>query len=247
MLETVTIYRTWTEIAASLPTDDARGKFYHALCEYSLYGKEPELEGELKAYFMLMRPSIDKSNKRKLTQRNRSQNRWQNSSQTSPQTEPKPCLQESLQTPQTEPQPCLQESLQTDPQTELQNGCKSVYNTDTDTDTDTEKEKEKKIEKKTVPDGTAKETAVSFVDRLPEHLQTPAFRKKWIEWEQFRRKRKRKPVSECAARLQFQLLEQFDESTAAQIIDSSIANDYQGLFPPRNRPLKNTGKDYTGI
>lgn len=81
---------------------------------------------------------------------------------------------------------------------------------------------------------------------LPEHLQTPEFIKKWTEWEQYRRS-KRKPISPAAAALQIKLLSNYDETTAIQIIDFSIASDYQGLFPPKNRPIKPQKKDYSSI
>lgn len=80
---------------------------------------------------------------------------------------------------------------------------------------------------------------------LPEKLQTPKFIKKWTEWEQYRRS-KRKPISPAAAALQIKLLSNYDEATAIQIIDFSIASDYQGLFPPKNRPVK-PQKDYSSI
>ena len=69
-VQTVTIFRSWVELAAILDTDEERGKFYHAVCEYSLYGKIPELDSKLNAFFTIMRPSIDKSNKRKIAQQN---------------------------------------------------------------------------------------------------------------------------------------------------------------------------------
>ena len=205
-IETVTIFRTWVEIAASLKSDAERGKLYHAVCEYSLYGKEPQLTGILNTFFTLMRPSIDKSNKRKIAQQKGLQMRLQNSSQNAPDLIP---------------------------QNDLQSNITRAHKTGTDIE-------------KTITNVIAKETSVSFVDQLPEHLQTETFRKKWKEWENFRRK-KRKPISETAANMQFKLLEAFDEATASSIIDFSISNDYQGLFPPKNRPTKLQEKDYSGI
>ena len=205
-IETVTIFRTWVEIAASLKSDAERGKLYHAVCEYSLYGKEPQLTGILNTFFTLMRPSIDKSNKRKIAQQKGLQMRLQNSSQNAPDLIP---------------------------QNDLQSNITRAHKTGTDIE-------------KTITNVIAKETSVSFVDQLPEHLQTETFRKKWKEWENFRRK-KRKPISETAANMQFKILEAFDEATASSIIDFSISNDYQGLFPPKNRPTKLQEKDYSGI
>lgn len=197
MIDTVTIFRNWIEIADALNSDEERGKFYHAICKYSIYGEVPKLDGLLGSFFMLMQPTIDKSNARKFAQ--------------------KKSLQIRLQRKNTN-------NMQNNVQKNLQNGLQN----------DVQKNLQKK-DKKT-----------SFVDRLPEHLRTASFQLKWAEWENFRRK-KRKPISETAANMQFKLLEAFDEATASSIIDFSISNDYQGLFPPKNRPTKLQEKDYSGI
>ena len=54
----------------------------------------------------------------------------------------------------------------------------------------------------------------------------------WVEWVDYR-KTKRKPISEIAAKKQINFLIKFDWESQAQIIDQSIQNDYQGLFPPK--------------
>lgn len=53
----------------------------------------------------------------------------------------------------------------------------------------------------------------------------------WREWVEFRKKRKR-AISEDAAKKQLQFLAGFDQPTQARIIDKSISNDWQGLFAP---------------
>ena len=220
-IQTATIFRTWVELAESL-TDSDRGKFYHAICRYALFGEEPELNGVMNAYFALIRPTIEKSNRRKIAQQISRRKREENSqkdSQSNPQTD--------LQTtPQSNPHPCLQTAPQNNPQTVPSRAQK------TGTGKGTGKEKVKK-------------EMLSFSTMLPEKLQTPKFIKKWTEWEQYRRS-KRKPISPAAAALQIKLLSNYDEATAIQIIDFSIASDYQGLFPPKNRPVK-PQKDYSSI
>lgn len=221
-IQTATIFRTWVELAESL-TDSDRGKFYHAICRYALFGEEPELNGVMNAYFALIRPTIDKSNRRKIAQQLSRRKREENSqkaSQSNPQTD--------LQTaPQNNPQP----GLQTDLQTASQNVPSRARKTGTGKGTGKEK---------------VKKEMLSFSTMLPEHLQTPEFIKKWTEWEQYRRS-KRKPISPAAAALQIKLLSNYDEATAIQIIDFSIASDYQGLFPPKNRPIKPQKRDYNSI
>lgn len=236
-IQTATIFRTWVELAESL-TDSDRGKFYHAICRYALFGEEPQLNGVMNAYFALIRPTIEKSNRRKIAQQlsrrkreensqNASQNNPQTNLQTAPQNNPQPGLQTA---PQSNPQPCLQTALQTAPQSNPQNVPSRAQKTGTGKGTEKEK---------------VKKEMLSFSTMLPEKLQTPKFIKKWTEWEQYRRS-KRKPISPAAAALQIKLLSNYDETTAIQIIDFSIASDYQGLFPPKNRPVK-PQKDYSSI
>ena len=54
----------------------------------------------------------------------------------------------------------------------------------------------------------------------------------WSDWVHFR-KTKRKPVSKLAAKKQWELLSSFNPIIQKQMIDSSIQNDYQGLFAPK--------------
>ena len=229
-IETVTIFRNWVELAASLKTDSERGKLYHAVCEYSLYGKEPELEGLLLTCFKLIQPVINKSNKRKIAQQKSLQMRLQNSLQNNPQNKP-------------------DSTLQNDSQNDIARARKEK-DKDKGKDKGIDKEKDKGKDKKTVPSGTEKETPVSFVDFLPDHLQNSLFCEKWKEWETYRRS-KRKPISQSAFRQMKKLLDKMtpDEATAA--INTSIANDWQGLFPPKKtaqHPCRQpAGKDYSGV
>lgn len=214
-IETVTIFRTWVEIAASLKSDAERGKLYHAVCEYSLYGKEPQLTGILNTFFTLMRPSIDKSNKRKIAQQKGLQMRLQNSSQNTAQNAPDLI-----------------------PQNDLQSDITRAHKTGTDIE-------------KTITNVIAKETSVSFVDQLPEHLQTETFRKKWKEWEKYRRSTRRKAISQEAFSRQLKDLQTWTEEVATAAIEYSISSDYQRLVAP-NKPAQrpfgpSARKDYSGV
>lgn len=219
-IETVTIFRTWVEIAAALPSNAERGKLYHAVCEYSLYGKEPQLTGILNTYFTLMRPSIDKSNKRKIAQQKSLQIRLQNGSQNTQRNNP-------------------QNAPDLIPQNDLQSDIARAHKTGTDI-------------KKTVTTVTAKETGVSFVDQLPEHLQTETFKKKWKEWEKYRRSTRRKAISQDAFTRQLKDLQTWTEEVATAAIEYSISSDYQRLVAPKNKPAQRpfgqaARKDYSGV
>lgn len=63
---------------------------------------------------------------------------------------------------------------------------------------------------------------------LPSTVNTDS----WAEWCAYRSSKK-KPITEKAAEKQIELLTQHPESVQRQIIETSIANDYQGLFPPK--------------
>ena len=54
----------------------------------------------------------------------------------------------------------------------------------------------------------------------------------WIEWVSARKARG-KPITSTAARKQLKFLLGYDQKQQEHIIDQSIANDYQGLFPPK--------------
>ena len=55
----------------------------------------------------------------------------------------------------------------------------------------------------------------------------------WVEWIGYRAG-KRKPVSPAAAKKQWETLSQHSHAAQAKYINESIANDYQGLFPPKS-------------
>ena len=59
------------------------------------------------------------------------------------------------------------------------------------------------------------------------------FVKKYNEWVDFR-KEKRKKLSERAIKSQMTFLSDYNVDQACEIIEASIRNDWQGLFPPKN-------------
>ena len=64
-VKTCTIFESWAMVAETL-SDEQKGRFYHAIIRYALYGEEPNLEPPLNAFFALIQPVIDKSNNRKV-------------------------------------------------------------------------------------------------------------------------------------------------------------------------------------
>ena len=85
-----------------------------------------------------------------------------------------------------------------------------------------------------------------FADLIPQHLAAdPDFLREWGEWLEFRRKN-RKKVSRMAASRQLHLLGEYQPADAIRIIETSITNDWQGLFPCKVNNIKPI-RDYTGI
>jgi hypothetical protein len=60
----------------------------------------------------------------------------------------------------------------------------------------------------------------------------------WNEWVEFRKHEKKKAVSKSAAKKQFKLLLGYTAEQQQMVIDSSIQNDYQGLFALKGMPAK---------
>jgi hypothetical protein len=67
---------------------------------------------------------------------------------------------------------------------------------------------------------------------IPAALDTPEFRAVWAEWLTHRRERQ-PAVTQRAARMQLNSLAGLAAADAVACVRSSIANDYQGLFPEK--------------
>lgn len=55
----------------------------------------------------------------------------------------------------------------------------------------------------------------------------------WEMWSDWRRLEKRKKITPTAEKLQKKLLSAYSHEQQQAIIEHSITNDYQGLFPPK--------------
>lgn len=218
-MKAAVIREEWVDLIDTMP-EERQGHVYRAVCRYAINGTEPELSGAADAIFRTIRPMLDVSAKRRKAQEKGVQNRLQN-------------------------------KLQSRLQNESQNNTPSHQHTENEQDKENEPENKEKKEKKP-PEKKEKKERIqksrvreSFANLLPDHLLCSDVAAKWKEWEEYRRT-KRKPISLSAARIQMQLLKEFERKEVIEIIDFSIANDYQGLFPPKHRPIK-TNKDHTGI
>lgn len=214
---------TWIQFASRL--DPAKcGIFLLALCKYQTDSAEPDLDPELMTVFDLIRPELDRLTAKRKAQKasvnkrlacKRSANGLQTTCKTSAN---------SLQT-------VCKQPAQTPPSSPASSPSLSPNNTPTQPGINAPAPDARKID------------PITFADRLPRHLRTPEVMAKWREWEDFRRRIKGKKISVMAAARQIAMLSNYEPAQAIAIIEQSIANDYQGLFPlkgvkPRNPSSK---------
>lgn len=67
----------------------------------------------------------------------------------------------------------------------------------------------------------------------------------WSDWVLFR-KEKRKPLSKRSAGMQLKMLAKYNHIEQQEIINSSIKNDYQGLFEPKRGNYVNSRTNASG-
>lgn len=91
--------------------------------------------------------------------------------------------------------------------------------------------------KKPAPDGA--------VVSLP--FTSEQFAKAWSEWQAYRRERRLPKLKPSSVRKQFRALGEWGEEAAIASIDRSIAQGWQGLFPPSPQQIKPAGTPVSGI
>lgn len=63
IIDQMTLFRSYVEVADLLPDNETRGEFYGGLAHYALDGEEPKFTSSVcNGYFLLIKPIIDKSN-----------------------------------------------------------------------------------------------------------------------------------------------------------------------------------------
>ena len=63
IIDQMTLFRSYVEVADLLPDNETRGEFYSGLAHYALDGEEPKFTSPVcNGYFLLIKPIIDKSN-----------------------------------------------------------------------------------------------------------------------------------------------------------------------------------------
>lgn len=229
-------YKMWHQLIQTQPKS-VRLTLYEAILEYAFNGTEPTLPPKQKQIFDLAKHMIDVSQKRREIQLNRKDF-----------ARPLPDLCPTSAKANAEPEADLFEAS-AGPLLEHRSG---------------EKEKNKKVSPASTPfknqenkegdsahadtDAHTEKRDPEFEELMPEHLrEDEAFRVEWRAWLQYRRSKK-KPVSKEAAKIQLKKLGECPPNAVCSIIENSIANDWQGLFPDRPYTKPNQQqKDYTGL
>lgn len=70
---------------------------------------------------------------------------------------------------------------------------------------------------------------------FPANLQTSRFRQAWNEYQDYRKAGKFKPLQPASIKAQLLKLSGMDHDTAIEAINQSIANGWQGIFPPKGQ------------
>jgi len=79
---------------------------------------------------------------------------------------------------------------------------------------------------------------------IPENLKGEIFETAWNEWLTYRRENK-KAVTRAAAKKQLAMLAEAGVDDAIAMLDNSIKNDWQGVFPLRRDNASSTGRVLT--
>ena len=80
------------------------------------------------------------------------------------------------------------------------------------------------------------------VVEFPSNLDTPEFKNTWKEWECYRTETKKK-LTPSTVKKQLKMLSEHTAPEAVVIIEKSIRNGWQGLFPERNVDGEAKGPD----
>lgn len=78
--------------------------------------------------------------------------------------------------------------------------------------------------------------AINF-EKLPETLKTDAFQDAWKRFVAYRFERK-KPIYQSSMEAKWRQMEEWGSDCAVQAIDNTIANGWQGIFPPQGEKTK---------
>lgn len=219
-------YEMWHQLIQALPKS-VRLDLYEAILDYAFYEKETIFEKKkTKTVYEIAKKTIEISRKKREVQLN-----LRNFAQAKPDHCSTNCLSNAEATLRQETKeekvsppysPLFKEEEKREGVTAGADAC--AYALEAESSTDLEE----------------------FAFLMPEHLKdSEYFRETWREWLDYRKKT-RKKVSRFAAVRQLNLLGEYEPTDAARIIETSIQNDWQGLFPTRTKDIQ-PKRDYTGL
>lgn len=237
----MTFYQEWLEMAQQLPAGK-RGAFLCSILEYGLSGKRPNLKGLSGVLFAVVENSINTNEIKRKSYYHCKEKKSELDSKSDSNLDSN--LDSSLDSElDSESEKENEKEKVSSPSSPIFKNQKDKEQQSADAQTDAHALKATAKENLAV---VKKNLSTDFESMMPEHLKLdPDFRAEWLEWLKSRKER-RKPVSQLGAARQLKLLGDYSAADAIRIIETSITNDYQGLFPCKVGNIKPI-RDYTGI
>ena len=82
---------------------------------------------------------------------------------------------------------------------------------------------------------TSEETSEAEVE-FPAELNTPEFQTQWKAYEAYRRENRFRPLKPSSVKAKLKEMSDWGHAQALQAINDTIANGWQGIFPPKTPP-----------
>lgn len=228
-------YTSYYECIKELPKE-LRRDLYEAITEYAMEQKEPNLTGIASGIFKVIKPTLDKSQKQYENgvkggrpRREENPNETQTETRIKPNENPTETESITQNQTQTETQPITNKNLDKNKKNKQEN-----------------KQEQEDIERKNKKESTVL-TDSEIVDYIKAHIKNEIVCKKFIDYANNRKAMGKKYAIRTQATLDLNIgnLKKWASTVeeAVEILEYSIANNYQGLFNPKKKtttPTTNT-------
>lgn len=222
-------YTSYYECIKELP-EELQGSVYKAIVEYAMEQKEPNLTGIANGIFKVIKPTLDKSQKQYENgikggrpRREENPSETQTETQTKPNGNPTETESITQQETQTETQPISNKNLDKNKKNKQES-----------------KQEQEDIERKIKKESTVL-TDSEIVDYIKAHIKNEIVCKKFIDYANNRKAMGKKYAIRTQATLDLNIgnLKKWASTVeeAVEILEYSIANNYQGLFNPKKKTI----------
>lgn len=207
-----TFWNSFYEAGKELP-EEMQGELYKVIVNYALAGKEPDIQGTLKAVFNGLKPNLDLSIKRSKTTK-----KWMEKSKS----------KSDLQTKKKSSPANQNETLTCEPKSKVDLQTKSeVCSADTDTDSDTVTDTDTFINIPPTPSKEGDSPKVEEMGYSPELSETV---KDWLSYKKEKRQNY-KPTGLKTLLTQIkQHAEKYGDKAVIDLIRESMSSNYQGII-----------------